>query len=131
MQKLLFLFLAISLSCCQIVYSQVIDSKSVKYLDEWDDDGDAVQDIDDIILKVTPNPAGQEAEVVFRNLPGNGTATMRLVDLTGKVYQYVKVGGATNRSGAIKLATERLTSGLYIVHLTTAWGDVARRVLIK
>ncbi|MCI4668817.1 MAG: T9SS type A sorting domain-containing protein [Bacteroidia bacterium] len=124
---LLALFFGINNSIGQVVNSDVI-----KYQNQWDDDdGDNTPEIDDIILKVTPNPAGQEAEVVFKNLPGDGEATMRLLDLTGKVYQQVKVGGVDARSGSIRLATERLTTGLYIVHLTTAWGDIAKRVLIK
>lgn len=128
-----FIFITLVILCFGVNYSvgQVIDSHSVKYEEDWEEDGDAAQDLDDIILKVTPNPAGQEAEVVFRNLPGDGTATMRLLDLTGKVYQDVKIGNAANRSGAVKLAIQGLSAGLYIVHLTTAWGDVARRVLVK
>lgn len=131
MRKLFLLALSFTLLTTQCVVAQVIDSHSVKSENDWEEDGDATPTMDDIILKVTPNPAGQNAEVIFKNLPGDGTATMKLVDLTGKVYQQVTVGNQSDRSGVIRLATERLTTGLYIVHLTTAWGNIAKRVLIK
>jgi len=118
----------------QQVHAQEVDSKKFVYDNQYpedEDEGDAIPTPEDIILKVSPNPVGSEAEVVFKNLPGDGKATLSILDMNGKVCKRLSIGNERERSGKLLLPTQGLSSGLYIIHLSTAWGRLAKRMLIK
>ncbi len=129
MKKFTVLFLLFI--CFSVVQGQVIKSDAVRYQNDWEDEGDASPTPEDIILKISPNPVGSEAEVVFKNLPGDGKATLSILDMNGKVYKRLSIGNERERSGKLLLPTQGLSSGLYIIHLSTAWGRMAKRMLIK
>ena len=80
------------------------------------------------IEEVSPNPSDREMWVSF-SLPGNGPATLELIDIGGRIVREQSVTGARRRT--VNLAAGvRLTPGVYIIRLTQAGRSTVKRVSV-
>lgn len=68
--------------------------------------------------KVFPNPASGNATLLM-NVLQTGTVKINVIDMTGKVAMEVYNGVLTSGEQTIDFNTDRLTSGMYIISITS------------
>jgi len=79
-----------------------------------------------IALSIEPNPSGGVVRVGYP-LPGNGQATLRVCDVTGR--QVYTVSGVP-RSG-FRLDLRSMPAGVYLVRLESGRGSATRKLVIE
>ena len=76
-----------------------------------------------------PNPARERATVTFV-LPREGTATVAILDVTGRRVREMIVTGAFGEHRSVAIDLSGLASGVYVVRLEGPAGGVGRRFAI-
>lgn len=77
--------------------------------------------VDAASLTIFPNPAADEATLSF-NLNTSGTVKIAVTDLLGKNVVTVYNGNLQAGSQQMKVTTDKLSNGLYLVQIETATG---------
>jgi Secretion system C-terminal sorting domain len=78
-------------------------------------------------VSLYPNPATEEVKVSF-NLNGANSATINVVDMTGKV---VASQVASNGSNSVSINTSVLSAGVYSVNFTANNTTVTQKLVVK
>lgn len=78
-------------------------------------------------VSVYPNPANEEVKVSF-NLNGASSASVNVIDMTGKV---VASQEATAGSNAVSINTSNLSAGIYTVSFTANNTTVTKKLVVK
>lgn len=82
------------------------------------------------IVSAYPNPnPGTYMTVVIRQLEQPGT--LRLFDMSGKVYREMAVNKTDAGNGEYKLPLEGLSSGTYLISVSDGASRVTQKVLIR
>ncbi|MGV3604528.1 MAG: T9SS type A sorting domain-containing protein [Dyadobacter fermentans] len=82
-------------------------------------------------LTATPNPADDQINVSY-TLPSDTEVQIELLDTSGKVIEVINGDGARHHKGkhSIKIDSQSLSNGTYVIRLTTAEGVRNCRVII-
>jgi len=84
---------------------------------------------DEIILEVYPNPINLQATVYYR-LAGDGEVRIRLIDLLGRQIETLVDKYQTAGSYETQFSVEKLSNGVYFLHLDSNHANVAKKVLV-
>lgn len=74
-------------------------------------------------LEIFPNPAQDVVHIVLNKL---GTADLRIYDLTGKV-----VFERQNAQSFVRVNTQELAAGSYIVQVSTLGGSISKKLMVE
>ncbi|MEO0897571.1 MAG: T9SS type A sorting domain-containing protein [Bacteroidota bacterium] len=114
------------------IFAQSVETGSVRSRSNYEEEElDSVDPVDEMIFKIAPNPAREQARIIYGNLPGDGLATIKLLDQRGREIKSVRVGGEDERTGTVQLTTQGLASGFYFVRMLTSFGVETRKIFIR
>jgi hypothetical protein len=78
-------------------------------------------------VSVYPNPANEEVKVSF-NLNGAASASVNVIDMTGKVVASQEAAAGSN---AVSINTSNLSAGVYSVSFTANNTTVTKKLVVK
>ncbi|MBD2713728.1 T9SS type A sorting domain-containing protein [Microvirga sp. STR05] len=84
------------------------------------------QDQDRLRISVAPNPSQGSFEVHIEKLPA-GTGRLRVVDMQGRTCYEANLASASKQT----LQVPGLTSGLYLLRLTTITGEATQKIVVE
>ena len=80
-------------------------------------------------LRIEPNPVADRAEVSF-DLASPGHVRIDMYDLTGRAMRAILDGGMEAGPHRVRIETEGLPAGLYILELATPGGSTVRPMIV-
>lgn len=87
------------------------------------------QQKNEINFSLYPNPAKDEVNVVF-DMPSKGVVELQLVDLMGKIVLSKEVGQSFGGTQLVKLSTENLRNGTYMLRLQSDGQSFVQKLMI-
>jgi hypothetical protein len=82
------------------------------------------------VLEVCPTPSSREATIRY-SLPKPGNASLKLFDVTGKLVATLASGYHAAGLSSLRLSPSSLSSGMYILNLTTECATLTRKLIIE
>jgi hypothetical protein len=81
-------------------------------------------------VSIYPNPATSQVSVSFE-LTSKDNVTVEVIDLTGKVVKSVTLGVRDSGNYNEKIGVNDLSSGLYMINIRTANGNISRKLMVE